>query len=204
MKTFPVKSVKLLFCCCAYLLLNAPVVHAAWWPPTKWFSGTPQDCALSEVTTLADKAVTTLQAGKIEEFAANYLEPCDAFHAGQPETVPAAMTRKIFKNREQITADLKRVSPKTLQISEDLNTATIVSVSDGFYMNFVKNDGKWSISGTMQNLQPPTVVPPVKVAPTPAAIEESVQRQDEPAQTTPKVADVEPVVFKTASSVQVK
>jgi hypothetical protein len=193
------------FCVLALVLVAVPApAKADWWPPTKWFHSDPKEDAIEEVCDLAEEALDPLNKEHYEEFVANFIEPCADFHKGQPETVAAGTVSKIFRHRAEIGADLRRVSPKTLRISDDLNTATIASVQEGFYMNFVKHEGKWVISSRMQNLQ---LQPPVRptAAPAPAAAEETAKSHDDNVKPVePKTAAKPGVVFKTAASVREK
>ena len=189
------------------LLVAAPAPASAdWWPPSKWFSEDPKAEAVEGVCALAAAALEPLQEDRYEEFVANHFAPHPGFTSGQLESVSPQTVQAIFQQRESLKADLRGVSPKTIVMSSDLATATIVSVEENRYLNFVKHEGKWCISNRRQNLQleAPATAPAPAATPAPAPAEQATKGDDNAKPVEPKIAASSGTVFKTAANTRVK
>lgn len=172
----------------AMVAVAAPAPAAAdWWPPSKWFSGEPKAEALDALTSFSQEAVVLIEQDKYDEFAATCVQPCDADEPIDVADVDAKFIEDLFRMRETLRADLRRVSPKTVQISEDLRSARIKSVT-GNFTEFVKVNDKWLVANSTFPWMPPA----------------GTVKSEQPTVAVPKVAAAKQIPVKAATSVRSK
>lgn len=179
------KISKLLLLILVLCVFAAPAPAAAGWWPGSWFQAEdPKVTAVNEIQTVAKHGIDLLQADQCEAFVDKCLDPLKA-EGEEPVCSPRAM-RQVFKHSRTIIADMRRAATNTLMVSEDCTIATMYSVEDGFFTNFVKREGKWYVAEARSNL----VLESAKPMPVPAEIR------------LPRPTPLPPAIQETAESEQ--